>query len=174
MKIIPIFADKLYSFQYGNETNCEYFRLIDNWNDTVYIYNFYNDNLSKIKNNSYLENHQTLEDFSDFIFDLAMDLDEYLNELTQNNDLNSFFKPLSEAKYEISIGKFKGRQNILRLYALKIDENCFIITGGGIKLTQTMDQDENLKRELLKLSQCQAYLKENFIDNSDTFFEFIN
>ena len=37
MRIVPIFAEKLYAFQYDGEVEDEYFRLIGLWTDNTYL-----------------------------------------------------------------------------------------------------------------------------------------
>ena len=44
MKIVPIFADKLFAFHYENETADELSRLLNLWNDTFYLYQFIKEN----------------------------------------------------------------------------------------------------------------------------------
>lgn len=49
--------------------------------------------------------------------------------------LDAYFEPLQETerKSVLSLQKGKIRQNRLRLYALKIDMDCYVITGGAVK-----------------------------------------
>jgi hypothetical protein len=148
-------------------------RLIDAWNDPEFRFNYYKLNQSKIINNPFLNGHDSLLDFSNYIYDEAADLDIELEQLSLSNNINSFFEPLIDGRFELTIGKYKYKRRILRIYALKIDDNCYIITGGGIKITKTMNEDDLLKKELIKLNQCQDFLKENGIDNIDTLYEFV-
>ena len=70
----------------------------------------------------------------------------------------------------------KGRQHCLRLYAIKIDEDTFVITGGAIKLPlhHLMDDREHTRIELQKLKSAKSYLKENGVFDEESFFEFLN
>lgn len=53
----------------------------------------------------------------------------------------------------------------LRIYAIRIDTNTYVITGGGIKLTKTMNDREHLINELEKLTKVKEWLEENgFLD----------
>ena len=69
--------------------------------------------------------------------------------------------------------KAKGDQlkSWLRIYALKIDENVYVITGGAIKLTKTMLEREHTKHELEKLERCHDYLREEGISDIEGFKE---
>lgn len=55
------------------------------------------------------------------------------------------------------------RQGWLRLYAIRLGENCYIITGGAIKLTHHMRRD-HLQAELKKLKLVQTFLQNNDIN----------
>jgi hypothetical protein len=58
----------------------------------------------------------------------------------------------------LDLNKSKARQSWLRIYALRIEERAYIITGGSIKLTAIMSEREHTKRELLKLERCRNFL----------------
>lgn len=54
--------------------------------------------------------------------------------------------------------KSKAKRNWLRLYALRVDKNVYIITGGTIKLTQKMQDRKHTNIELGKIDRCRRYL----------------
>jgi hypothetical protein len=58
----------------------------------------------------------------------------------------------------LQFNKCKAQQNWLRLYALRVDKNVYIITGGTIKLTRTMQERAHTMQELDKISQCREFL----------------
>ena len=59
----------------------------------------------------------------------------------------------------------------LRVYAIKIEDN-YIVTGGTIKLTKTMQESPHAAQELNKLKSVSSELKRlHFTDNSD--FDFV-
>ena len=62
----------------------------------------------------------------------------------------------------------------MRLYAIKVDENCFLITGGTIKFHHLMRERPHTALELEKINQCKDYLKENSVFDAESFVEFIN
>jgi hypothetical protein len=81
----------------------------------------------------------------------------------------------SEIENELEIlSKRKGRQKLLRIYAIKLDTNCFVITGGAIKITGTMQGHKDTLEELAKLERCKQYLKENDVFDLDSFYELVN
>lgn len=62
----------------------------------------------------------------------------------------------------------------LRIYAIKLSEGIYVITGGAIKLTLKMEEREHTKQELVKMEKVRSFLlNENIIDN-DSFVEYMN
>jgi hypothetical protein len=67
--------------------------------------------------------------------------------------------------------KVKGlnNPNWLRIYAIRLDTNLFVISGGAIKLTPTMNDRTHLLMELEKLNITQKYLRDDEDDVLDLF-----
>lgn len=173
MKIVTIFADRLFAFRYNDEANNEYDRLLDLWTDTEYVRSFLNANENDIPN------HKTKRQFAAYIRQDTYSIDEQLIRITETTDqsLSSFFQPLHNYEYEFKILSLqKGRQHCLRLYAIKIDEDTFVITGGAIKLPlhHLMEDRDHTRVELQKLENAKSYLKENGVFDEESFFELLN
>ncbi|WP_017258502.1 hypothetical protein [Pedobacter arcticus] len=166
MKIVSIFEDYLFSFCYGNGTINEYDRLMELWTDVDYLKNF------AIKNHIHSIKEFVLERLEE-----ADELQDILYQIEQKTQrLESYFMPLHnhEIGFKIlSLQKGKIPKNKLRIYAVKIDEHCFVITGGAIKMSQKMDDHEETKNELIKLNFAQQYLKANDVYDSGSFFELL-
>jgi hypothetical protein len=83
------------------------------------------------------------------------------------------FKPLSDGKiekeYEKDKVKVDGKKTWLRLYAIRIDANFFVVCGGAIKLRKTLNDRTYLLKELDKLSFTQNYLMDEENDNLELF-----
>jgi len=170
MKIVPIFDDKLYSFHYDNEDENELDRLLNDWNNVSYLYGFVSHNLADIPGN------KTKEAIVKVIIDNATDIDNTLYELAHNmgKTLDEFFRPLNNSEYRmLELSKQKGRKNFLRIYALRIEKNCFVITGGAIKFTHLMQDRPHTQHELKKIEICRIFLKENGVYDSESFYEFL-
>ena len=89
-------------------------------------------------------------------------------------NLDEFFKPLNNREYSIlELSKRKGRKNFLRIYAIRIEANCYVITGGAIKFTQFMNDRPHTMNEWNKITKCSDYLKSKGIFDVDSFFEFL-
>lgn len=107
----------------------------------------------------------------------AKELDEQLVALSRQADgkFENFFKPLHNQEYQRKIlSKQKGRRQYLRIYALKIDENCFVITGGAIKFHHLNDERAHTKIEMKKLDRCREFLKGQGVYDADSYFELLN
>lgn len=106
MKIVAIFAERLFAFQYEGEADNEYDRLLDLWMDTEYVRSFLNTNEKDIPN------HKTKRQFVAYIRQDAINIDEQLIRITETTDqsLSHFFKPLHNYEYEFKILSLqKGR-----------------------------------------------------------------
>lgn len=83
--------------------------------------------------------------------------------------LGDIFKPLDKtAKLKIVNEKSKaygtGAKSWLRIYAVRLRYDFFIISGSAIKLTKTMNERQHLKEELRKLDALIKFLKELHIE----------
>ena len=78
---------------------------------------------------------------------------------SQENDsglerLQDLFEPLHKRENEdYSLLKSKAKNSWLRLYAIRIEENLYVITGGSIKLTKSMQDRTHTNLELKKIAQ---------------------
>lgn len=59
----------------------------------------------------------------------------------------------------------------LRIYVLKTTDEAYLITGGAIKLTRSMQEREHTRLELVKMKQCECLLKELGIYDLEGFHE---
>jgi hypothetical protein len=163
MEINRIFAENLFSFKFENEALNEYERLLEVWNDPEYLVNFVERNKSYLKGCS-------LEEFVESVLDDALTLEHTLKQYA--NSLNRFFQPLDNNEMRARLLSLQKRRcRYLRLYAIKIDDNMFVVTGGVIKLTRTMSEHPDTVIELTKLNRCKEYLKSMGIFDEYSFFE---
>lgn len=171
MRIVSIFAEKLFAFHFENEAENELKRLLDLWNDTLHISDFLEEHKLDIPTN------EDINTLSFKLLEFANEIDDTLIELANDNSLQleQFFAPLHNEEFlEVTLSRQKGRNSYLRIYALKIDQNCFVITGGAIKLTQTMQEREHTIIELQKINRCRDYLRDNGVSDVESFYEFLS
>lgn len=169
MKIVSIFEGRLYSFKYkGAKGKHELQRLLSLWSDAIYLYDFLKANAAD------LPPQKSIPQLAEAIQDNLYVIDDILLNNADVN-FNKFFAPLHNQEYNLRILSLqKGREQYLRIYAIKIDENCFVITGGAIKLTRAMQGRKHTENELLKLNQCRDFLKSKGIFDTDSLHEWIN
>lgn len=170
MKIICIFADHLFAFHYKGETYNELRRLLKLWNDTTYLHHFV------IQNKSDIPKDNKIQTLINQLIDNANEIDDTLYEISLDPErrLEQFFKPLDNQEYQfVELSKQKGCKYYLRLYAIRIDKNCFIITGGAIKFHHLNKDRIHTQKEMQKIDKCRDYLKNNGVFDADSFYEFL-
>lgn len=187
MKITTIFAPNLYAISYPssykkvwtteiysyfkvNEIGKidEFERLFALWTNPLYLYNYF------ISNQHYLQNRfwndLTPVEAARITRKIAIEFHDKVKEnyLT----IEKLFQPLITNTIQFKeLSKSKTKLDWLRLYAIKIDFNRFIITGGVIKLTNTMNEHESTRDELIKLEKTKNYLIEQGVIDGDSFDE---
>jgi hypothetical protein len=184
MKILPIFAEEncLLSAHFDNEACDEFKKLFEEWADPEFLDDFFNKNKADLKRpywnridvqQAILETIHEASKFRKLFIDLA----------TMPTDariivFKNLFHPLGGSKinknYLESKKAYGTKKNTwLRIYALKIGDDMFVITGGAIKLTDIMDEREHTKNELRKLDSCRLYLKNKGIIDEDGMIELL-
>jgi hypothetical protein len=87
--------------------------------------------------------------------------------------LSTLFEPLRDGTLSIEdFEKNKAKNHWVRIYAIRIDQNLFVITGGAIKLTRTMNDRDHLLKELDKLELVKGFLERRGDDESLDFYVF--
>ena len=61
----------------------------------------------------------------------------------------------------------------LRIYAIKLDPGIYVITGGAIKLTRTMQEREHTLVELARMEKVRRFLLDNNILDKDSFDDYM-
>jgi len=167
MIIDSIFVGYLYALRYDGEADNELDRLLHQWNNVRYLKLFAQKN--KIRD---------IETFVKARLDDIEDMEDTIDEIDQDNkNLKLFFQPLYNEETgltTLSLQKAKRKNNKLRFYAIRIDDNLFLITGGAIKMSLEMKDHTLTKKELSKIYHAKAWLQDNGIFDNDSFFEFIN
>ncbi len=172
MKIVDTFVvveNSLISVQYDTEVVDELTRLFTLWNDATYLFDFFTEHQNDLTHDFW--NEITIEEAVERTRNEAKRLEKKLLEVAESGNTNaeitlsSIFKPLSKNKIEKELEKDKlkgdNRPSWLRIYAIRIDLNLFLITGGAIKLTKTMNDRTHTLVELDKLELVKKYIQEN-------------
>lgn len=171
MEIVSIFDGRLYAFQYLGEADDELYRLLKLWQDMQYVREFLKHNQTDLPYGT------DIELLALKIGNWGLDMYGIINDLAtdESKTLDAFFSPLHNQEYRagVKLSMQKGRTMELRLYALKVDQNLFVITGGAIKLTKNMQDRPHTQLELDKLARGRAFLNEQDIFDADSFEEFL-
>ena len=138
--------------------------LFDQWNDPEWLVDFFLANITD------LESYFKITDINQAIYDTIDDSQRMqclILDLSPEANLDKIFRPLENSRTsEMLLGKEKARikerpqhASWLRIYAIKLEPGCYIITGGAIKLTRTMQEREHTLKELNKMEQVRNYHK---------------
>jgi hypothetical protein len=168
MKIVCIFASGLFAMQYKGKSLNELARLIELWNDPKYI-----EQWLWVNQNDFASSD--LDELASRLIEDAFTLEEMLLEALEVG-LDKVFRPLHNlASAQLFISKEKLRKNYFRLYAIRIDVNCYVITGGAIKAPMVLKMQERayLKQELDKLEFVHGFLKGHQIVDKESFYEML-
>lgn len=180
MKIIEIYPPYLYAVQYDGESRNELRRLFHEWNDKEFLLSFFREHIDYLDKDIWMNLEKNPEKAA---FSVAFDanrLEHFLEELADNAkngiepDFDNYFQPL-DGKYLYSMERIpvKGygidNHTFIRLYAIKIDRNCYLIVYGGLKLAKTIQGSPVLKDYVFaKIDWVLQYLKrEGIADNED-------
>ena len=186
MEIIPIFAPHLYAISYPktydivwNEEICSFFedeeignidefqRVFSLWSNPLYLENFFFDNQEYLLKAYWSTKTFPINDLPKITKEISM---KFEKELSKNKFIESKFHPLDDNDTKIiEFSKVKLKRNWLRLYAIKISVNRFLITGGAIKLTKEMKDHKSTLDELKKLEKIKNYLIELGVIDGDSF-----
>lgn len=183
LKLIRIFAEEtepvLLSMPLDNTTEItELENLYEQWNDPEYLKAFFENNKSDLQNGYY--NSLTVDEAVLQTREEANELFERLSEIEtlsiseKREALNVLFMPLSDYDLQIELKRNKAKAKWLRIYAVRVGNESYVITGGTIKLTLRMDEREHTKEQIRKLDQCRDYLKERGIFDEEGLAEFEN
>jgi hypothetical protein len=179
MRIIPIFVsdtreEGIWSIAMPGEAESEFDKFFNYINDPQFLFEFFEINENDLRSGFWRK--MTLEEAIQLTLEDANLMEDILYEYTEkgfiksSTSLDQLFMPLNNYEYVISVhqkSKAKLRNSWLRLYGLRLDSNCYLITGGGIKLTKDMLRP-HLQNELKKLDLTKQFLqKENILYPED-------
>lgn len=169
----------LWAVRYDGESDNALYKIFDQWTDVLYLRSFFKQNWSDMSSFYKIKNLGTV--IEDTIED-SDELESLMLSLSSEDDLDSIFHPLENFRItEMLLGREKARlkRNVghsswLRIYAIKLEQGVYIITGGAIKLTLRMDEREHTRRELEKMEKVRQYLLEENIVDEDGFLDFVS
>ena len=169
----------LWAVRYDGEKDNSLSMIFNQWNDIEWLWEFFTENMAD------LESYFKITDLNQAIYDTINDSDELeclILDISPDANLDKHFRPLENNRTaDVKLGKEKarpGQQNRhaswLRLYAIKLEPGCYVITGGAIKLTRTMEERDHTLKELYKMEQVRNFLIEQGVVDVTGFEEFTN
>lgn len=170
---------RLWAVRYDGDTDNALYTLFDKWSDVMWLRGFFRDNWNDLT--AYFK----VTDINQAIEDTIEDSDQLqclMLDLQPDSNLESLFHPLENFRTsEMVLGKEKARlkrmvrhSSWLRIYAIKLSQGVYVITGGAIKLTLTMEERDHTKAELTKLEKVRRFLLNEDIIDDDSFIDYVN
>lgn len=103
-------------------------------------------------------------------------------DISPDANLDMLFKHLENSRFSemwLSKEKAKGdgsyrHPSWLRIYAIRVEQGVYLVTGGAIKLTATMAERSHTLSELAKLEKVRNHLIDNGVFDKDGFTEYID
>ena len=147
------------------------------WSDIDWLADFFSSNKAD------LERNFQIRSVDKAIYDTLMDVEELecmILDLAEDSDLDKMFRPLNNMRTsELLLGKEKAKgkrgahPSWLRLYALRLEKGVYLITGGAIKLTYTMQERSHTLKELERMEMVRNHLIENGVTDLGGFVDFV-
>ena len=171
MKLVSIFGETkrtLLAIHFKGQKDDEFKKAFKQWGDVNYLRNFFKEHQDDLQSDYY--NQFNVNSAVVLTMDLADKLETLIRgkaykETSEISEmLQSIFKPLNNNDLSAeTLQKSKTSSHWLRIYAIRLDKQCYIITGSAIKLVKTMEEKKHLRDELIKLEKVKKYLEENGI-----------
>lgn len=153
---------RLWAVKYDGGLSNVFDEVFSRWADVDWLKNFFSSNVHD------LERYFRITDVDSAIYDTIIDaeqMESLILDINSEESLDELFRPLENMRSsEMVLGKEKARgrksrhSSWLRLYALRLQTNYYIITGGAIKLTPTMKEREHTLAELSNLNRVRDKL----------------
>ena len=163
---------KLWSVVYDGDSLDILTSTLSEWINPIALRRFFTENAADLANFFHITN------LDQAIYDTVTDavgLSCLILDISPDAQLDKLFRPLENyranemllSREKAKGGRVSGHPSWLRLYAIKIEKNTYLITGGAIKLTCRMDERSHTLKELTKLEQVRSYLLEKGITDID-------
>ncbi len=168
----------LWSIKYKEHDLCEFFRLIKQWSNIEFLFEYFEShkellNTDYWKRNGIMSIEMAVKRVNAEIASFKKELIEAnrqgaindevtLNKIFLNLHGNVFYIGRSTKKEQV-----KAKPNfyapLLRFYGLRLEKRQILITGGGIKLTEKIQQTPGLDKEIERTILIDNILKEDGI-----------
>ena len=164
---------RLWAVRFDKDNQNALQKVLSQWSDAGWLADFFTQNIDDLI--SYFK----ITSVEDAIYQTMEERDELaciILDISPEANLDHFFRPLDNSRIsDMLLGKEKGRLNRrswLRLYAIKLSVGIYIITGGAIKLTRTMQEREHTLQELEKMEKVRNFLIQEHVFDEDSFTDY--
>lgn len=164
---------RLWAVRYDKDNVNALERVLSQWSDAEWLADFFMQNIDDLI--SYFK----ITNIEDAIYQTMEDRDEMacvIMDISPEANLDRFFRPLDNNRTsEMILGKEKdrpNRQSWLRLYAIKLNVGIYIITGGAIKLTRTIQEREHTLIELERMEKVRNFLLNEHVFDEESFEDY--
>ncbi len=169
---------RLWAVRYEGQDDNALYQILDYWNDVSALRAFFKENINDLA--SYFK----ITDVNEAIYDTIEDADHLqclILDISPDADLDKLFRHLETKRTsEMLLGREKARldnrprhASWLRIYAIKLAQGIYIITGGVIKLTAMMEERKHTLAELSKMEQVRNFLLSEHIADEDSFDDYL-
>ena len=170
---------RLWAVRYDGAIDNELFRLFGQWNDVMWLRKFFKENINDLT--AYFKITDINQAINDTLDDSEV-LEGVILDISPEANLDLIFRPLSNNRMIADwLEKMKARgertnrhDSWLRIYAIRLADGKYIITGGAIKLTATMQERPHTQLELDKIEQVRRFLLDEGIVDDDGFIDYIS
>lgn len=169
---------RLWAVRYEGAEDNALGTILGQWNDVEWLRSFFKENIQDLA--SYFK----ITDVNEAIYDTLDDAERLqclIMDISPDADLDKIFRHLEPSRIsEMLLGKEKARldgrcrhASWLRIYAIKLSQGVYIITGGAIKLTATMQERQHTLEELSKMECVRNFLISENIADEDSFVDYL-
>jgi|SRR5699024_790223 len=183
MKIVRIIVDPkptLYAIRFSDSENNEFDRNFGLWSDPEYLRNFFEEHSGDLRSyNHFPRKEYSIGDAVRKTFRDAENLENRLLDIAEAEDedeykvLQTLFRPLNDMETGLyPLQKSKGKlkyHSWLRIYALRVDSDLYVMTGGTIKLTKKMQERSHTQKEIDKMKRVIPFLRKHNLINEAEF-----
>ncbi|MEQ9438091.1 MAG: hypothetical protein RIG62_03555 [Cyclobacteriaceae bacterium] len=177
-RIFEVVTNSLLSVHYQGKKLHEFARLFKEWQDVAYLEEFFETHRSDLQSGFYGD--MSVEDAVFATLDEAEEFEEYMVDVATEGKkdpdytlYDKVFHPLHTYDTSTKLLESKAysgaRNSWLRIYAIRIANNLYVVTGGAIKLTKAMQDRPHTEIELKKLKIVSQYLKELGVESADDY-----
>lgn len=169
---------RLWAVRYDGADDNALATVLDQWNDVIWLRSFFKANIDDLA--SYFK----ITDVNKAIYDTIEDAERLqclIMDISPDADLDKIFRHLEPSRIsEMLLGRekaktdnYRNHASWLRIYAIKLSPGVYIITGGAIKLTATMQERKHTLEELAKMERVRNFLISENIADEESFEDYL-